>query len=333
MQIGVLGINHKLAKLGLRDRFAKVCEKRFHPRFSRHEDQAFVLLSTCNRTELYFSSEDLGETHTYLLSILREEVKEEFDQKLYSFFGHECFTHLCRVTVGLDSALLAETEIQGQVKTAYENTLLTQKLPPELHYLFQKALKIGKQIRTELDLGKGIRGLDTAVLSTGRHFFDKGKSPSILFVGGSSINEKILSKKPPGDSSPFLMTRSIKRGEEFKEKYGVIPIAWNPDEWDRYDWIISGTKTDRFLITPKPLSKPKLIMDLSVPRNVDPILAKDPHVTLLNIDQLNRLLQGSQRRLKDALIKADHLIKEHAYGHVIRYQEKAKRSGLMALVG
>ena len=331
MLIGCLGINHKLARLGLRDAFAKVCEKRFHPALSLHLKSSFILLSTCNRTEIYFSSDDLGETHTYILSILREELQEDFDQKLYSFFGQECFYHLCRVTVGLDSALLAETEIQGQVKNAYENTLSYRKLPPEMHYLFQKSLKIGKQIRTEFNLGVGIRGLDSAVLSTGDHFFEKKEKPKILFIGSSSINEKILAKKRM--EGAFLMTRSFERGEQFQKKYGVKPVMWNPEAWQEYDWVISGTKTDRYLVKPKKLNEKKLIMDLSVPRNVDPILAKDPNVVLLNIDQLNRLLASGQRRLKDALNKADLLVKERSVRHTELYQEKSKRSSLLALAG
>jgi glutamyl-tRNA reductase len=331
MQIGVLGINHKLACLDLRDAFAKVSERRFHPRFSAHGDHTFILLSTCNRTEIYFSSDDLSETHSYLLSILRQELSEDFDQKLYSFFGHECFYHLSRVTVGLDSACVAETEIQGQVKTAYETALMSRKLPPEIHYLFQKALTIGKQIRTELNLGVGIKGLDSAVLTTGRHFFYSRPEPRILFIGGSSINEKILAKRElPG---AFLMTRSPSRGAELQEKYGIVPLAWDPEMWTDFDWILTGSKTTQYLIEPKKVDAKKLVMDLSVPRNVNPLLGKNPNITLMNIDQLNRLLATGERRLHEALIEADTLIQERSRRHVALYQEKRKRSTLLALAG
>ncbi len=136
MRVGLIGINHKLADLKLRELLAYACQKRFGPVFSTHENHSFVLLSTCNRTEVYFSSEDLTNTHNYLLSILRQEVKYEFEQKLYSFFGYDCFFHLSRVTAGLDSAIVAETEIQGQVKTAYDNAQEFSQLPSDLHFLF-----------------------------------------------------------------------------------------------------------------------------------------------------------------------------------------------------
>ena len=82
MKVGVLGINHKLASLDLREVLAKICQRRLHPAQSTHGDHSFVLLSTCNRTEVYFSSNDLAETHSYLLNILRNDVDEDFDQKL-----------------------------------------------------------------------------------------------------------------------------------------------------------------------------------------------------------------------------------------------------------
>src|SRR5436853_2688901 len=109
MRVGVVGINHKLADLKLREQLAITCLKRFGPSQSVHSDHHFIVLSTCNRTEVYFSSDDLAMTHSYLLSILRLDVDEEFDHKLYSYFGVDCFSHLAKVASGLDSAILAET--------------------------------------------------------------------------------------------------------------------------------------------------------------------------------------------------------------------------------
>jgi len=161
MRIGLVGINHKLASLSLRESLAKAFRKCFgnsHP---------FILLLTCNRIELYFSSPDLAATHTAILSALKKETSCECDQKLYSFFGMECFLHLAKVTAGFDSAIMAETEIQGQVKQAYEEALKSKKLPSELHFLFQKSLHISKLCRSKYDLGRGMP--------------ENSKSPHFLF--------------------------------------------------------------------------------------------------------------------------------------------------------
>ncbi len=195
MQIGVLGVNHKLADLKLREYFAKICHTHFNIGNTQHKNHSTLLLSTCNRTEVYFSSKELASSHSYILNILRENLPysdESFDQKLYSYFGHDCFTHLARVTAGLDSAIIAETEIQGQVKAAYENAARKALFPSEMHYLFQKSLKIGKTIRSELGLGRGVPNIEHAILNAGFHFFDRPEDANILFVGASDINFKIL---------------------------------------------------------------------------------------------------------------------------------------------
>ncbi len=134
MRIGVVGINHRLAGLELRDSLARICQKKFGSDRITHSNHSFILLSTCNRTEVYFCSDNLPESHSYLINALRGDVSEDFDQKLYSFFGSDCFLHLCRVTAGLDSAIVAETEIQGQVKTAYEKA--AQKFLFQVIFIF-----------------------------------------------------------------------------------------------------------------------------------------------------------------------------------------------------
>src|SRR5580704_12720984 len=101
MRVGVVGINYKLADVKLREELARACHRCFSFGQNIHTKHTFILLSTCNRTEVYFHSEDLPEAHSCLLSILRSEVDEDFDQKLYSYFGPDCFLHLCRVTAGL----------------------------------------------------------------------------------------------------------------------------------------------------------------------------------------------------------------------------------------
>ena len=292
MRIGVVGINHKLADLKLREKLAKACQRCFGAFQAVHGQHFFILLSTCNRTEVYFSSADLAATHTYLLSILRNEVEDEFDHKLYSFFGIDCFSHLTRVTLGLDSAIIGETEIQGQVKLAYENTSDYHSLPSDLHFLFQKALKISKKLRSELNLGRGMPNLEHAVLQTGKHVFKNPEQISLLFVGASDINQKILSfLKNKNFQNITLCNRSNEQSILLGELYGVKYLAWSQlKSWQEYDWIIFGTKSPDYLITQQEVLhgkfSQKLIMDLCVPRNVEPRLGQNSNIILLNIDQI-----------------------------------------------
>jgi len=334
MQFGVLGINYKLADLKLREQLAKSCQKRFGAIYSFPEHH-FVLLSTCNRTELYFSSHDLSFTHSFLLGMLRLDIQEEFDQKLYSFFGVDCFTHLSRVAAGLDSAVLAESEIQGQVKAAYEQASEEKTLPKELHFLFQKSLGIAKKIRTQLNLGRGMPTLEQAVLQTGKCFFNGSTNFRVLFVGASEINQKILHYlHQKGVASLFLCNRSDEIAFRVAKENNITAVEWGQlASWPDYDWIILGTKSPEYLITaveyPKGLLKQKnrLIMDLSVPRNVDPLLGRIPGITLLNIDQINRMLRIRHRSLKQTLCEAESRISESTVrqSQLLRQKEASRK--------
>lgn len=334
MHIGVVGINHKLADLKLREMLAKICQRRFGPSESTPSGHNFILLSTCNRTEVYFCSNDLAASHSYLLGILRHDVQEEFDQKLYSYFGKDCFLHLCRVTAGLDSAVVAETEIQGQVKNAYEAALEYRHLPPELHYLFQKSLSIAKKIRTALPSKPGLPDVEHAIYCTGQHFFNHSKQAKILFVGASDINEKILAYlKIKNLENISLCNRSPEAASSLCSKYQINCTQWNEiHSWHHYDWIIFGTKAPERLLSlenlPLTPCSPKLVIDLSVPRNVDPSLGKNPHITLLNIDQINRRLKVRKKHMTDTLSQAENMVTQSVLQYIRLFKEKSNNRRL-----
>lgn len=328
MRIGVVGINHKLADLQLRELLAKGSQRRFGAGSSAHRDHSFVLLSTCNRTEIYFCSEDLSTTHTYLLNILRQEVPQEFDQKLYSYFGHDCFLHLSRVAAGLDSAIIAETEIQGQVKNAYEAAAEYTQLPKDMHFLFQKALRIGKKVRTDLPLQRGLPDIEHAILNIGWQELKNPSEAKVLFVGASDINQKILQFFIEKQMRHLaICNRSTASAEKIATNKGIATLPWSQlNEWHNFDWIIFGTKAPEYILTPRQLPKElqqdKLIIDLSVPRNVDPLLGRHPHLILFNIDQINRTLKNRKQQVIHTIAQAEHMIATSTKNLINAFHEK-----------
>lgn len=330
MRVGVIGINHRLADLKLREQLAIACQKRFGFLQSVHDNQYFILLSTCNRTEIYFSSDDLPSTHTHILSQLRMDVdtEEEFDHKLYSFFGIDCFNHLVRVTTGLDSAIIGETDIQGQVKSAYISVINDHHLPADMHFVFQKSLGVAKKIRADLQLGRGMPNLEDAILQTGRHFFSNAEDVRVLFFGASAINQKIMEfLKAKAFSKITLCNRTNQQALMIERKLDVSLLNWSErHEWINYDWVIFGTKSPEYLIGYDDVRGKrvgnKLIMDLCVPRNVDPKLALNPRMTLLNIDQINRQLQMRHLSMTATLAEAESRIIDSTKQHAVRFKEK-----------
>lgn len=328
MRIGVLGINSKLADLHLRERLAKACQKYFALQNCLHGPHRIVLLSTCNRTELYFYSHDLAEAHIYILSILRQEIQDEFDQKLYSYFGVDCFLHLCRVTSGLDSAIIGETEIQGQVKNAYEQATEYFALPKEVHFLFQKALMIGKKARGLMPVQPDLLGLEHAVFNAAKEHFKALEDVKILLIGASEINCKVIHfLKMRKLQNITLCNRSPQAAKVLVENLHLHWLNWTKiDQWHHFDWIIFGTKSSEYLFTQETLKIPfqnsKLLIDLSVPRNVDPSVAADPRITLHNIDQLNGTLLERRVQMDQFLGRAEELILNSTRLHSLLFSQK-----------
>jgi glutamyl-tRNA reductase len=273
LRIGVLGINFLTADLQLREAIARGAESLADKR-SLFFPHPTVLLSTCNRTEIYFASTDLPQAHGDLLAYLRNVIEEPFEHRLYSYFGIDCFAHLCKVTAGLDSAIFAETEIQRQVKLAYSRSSQLISLPASLHYIFQKALKVGKLIRTEQNLEKRAPiGLYGTLWN-----LTEWKNKKILLVGYSEINRGFAS---------FLHSKGIDQFA-FCTKALHLEGAYDRsilEHWQAFDVIVCASKSEGYLIYGKGSQK-NCIFDLSVPRNVDPEVGKS--AILYNIDQLTQ---------------------------------------------
>ena len=231
MQVGIVGINHKSSSLPLRESLARAFQKTFGL-------QDGVLLSTCNRTEFYFCAKSLADAQMEILGRLREEIQGSFEHALYSYFGHDCFNHLGKVVSGVDSAIFGESDIQRQVKLAYENARKKKTLLHELHYLFQKGLKIGKEMRSSFLMANKETPLPLVIQT----ILEKNQPPieeaEMLFVGNSAINRKLISYFQSRGAKKITLCTRMKKGEFPKvslENWSVLK------RWDSFDVVICGT--------------------------------------------------------------------------------------------
>ncbi len=312
MRIAVIGINHKVAKVAIREKMALALLNRFSSHtLPTHLRESCVVLSTCNRAELYFASENLADTHQHILSILREEIDVDFEQKCYSFFGIDCLQHLARVAAGLDSAIIAETEIQGQVRNAYEVASSTYSLCSELHFLFQKALKISKEVRTKFLIHRDIPDLEHAVAAKVYEYFKK-TVPSILFVGTSEINVKTATfLQNKGLATVTFTNRSELPLSHISKRLSCSTLAWHqfPHSWAEYECIVCATKSPSYLLTEKIYQKSprrRLLIDLSIPRNIDPDIKAD----IMNIDMLQNFAAEKRTGFHASVHTAETLIRD-----------------------
>jgi glutamyl-tRNA reductase len=278
VSIGVLGINYKTADLALRESIARGAQS-LSGQAALFFPHPTILLSTCNRTEIYFSAPDLAQAHSALLAYLRLQIAETFEHRLYSYFGVDCFFHLCRVAAGLDSAILAETEIQRQVKVAYGNSI---KLCSSLHFVFQKALKVSKEIRSNLALQRKAPTLYGTLWRLAGW-----KDRKILLVGYSEINRGLIS---------FLVHKGVENISLCTQNPMQVWVKGARvvgrrvlSEWQEYDVIVCASKADDYLIRGEG-REGQVIFDLSVPRNVDPKVG----ALVYNIEEVNRLIEEKE---------------------------------------
>lgn len=274
MRYGVIGINYKSASMQLREELTRAFDRLFgHQSLARHQYRT-VLLSTCNRSELYFHSHDLSHQHSRFLSALRQVMDSEFEHALYSYFDEECLFHLSKVTAGLDSAFIGESEIQHQVKMAYKEAC-DLVLPKSLHFLFQKSLRNGKQFRTESSVEGGVPSLSSVVAD----HISKRRLQKVLIVGNSKIGHqcyRALLRRNITDVT--LCTR-------YPNKMNVLP--WDRlNEWVNYEAVIATSRVDAPILQAKEADT-QLILDLSVPRCSHPEVG----VPVLNVDELGEQIQ------------------------------------------
>lgn len=295
MHIGILGISYKSAKIGCREQIVAAYQKLTNKELV--QDASWILLATCARIEIYFSASDLSVAHSVLLNALRSELCFDLEHKLYAYFGIDCFLHLARVTSGLDSVILGESEIQRQVKVAYQ-LASRNKLPHEMHFLFQKALRLGKTIRTQFPFVEKKLGIDKELFLLAKCF--KLHASAILFIGYSEINRKIISYfKSKGMKQLSLCTRNRQAAIEWSKKEDVFLLDFPQiDLSSQFPMVVCGTYTDQPILHAHQFidAKTRLIIDLSVPRAVDPSLSRHFSMSLLNIEHINAIIEAKQQK-------------------------------------
>lgn len=327
MDIGMLGISYKSSELELRESFAKACQQLIE----QEKKIPLILLSTCNRTELYFSSSSIAETHSDVVSLLKKILGSEFEKRIYSYFQKLCFMHLAKVSSGVDSVVFGEAEIQRQVKTAYEEACLRYKLPSSLHYLFQKSLKIGKEIRTRFELPKGSVSLESTIWNLAKCFFIGAEPISVLLIGYSKINRKIIQYFKNKEAIVLhLATKNPETVGEDRCHFSFVP--WTSlSSWTCFDMVISGGKCTEYLLNSSqiPLTtsfiQSRVVVDLGLPRNVDPLVGKNPLISLFNIEDITGLIDHRKEISLEIQKDVEKEIEQLASRQVVFYERRKEK--------
>ena len=332
MELCVLGINNKSCPLYLREILTRAFEEIFGSKEREKHSFSYVLLSTCNRVEIYFTDHEIASVHVKILSALRKKIEVPFEHVLYSYFESDVFLHLVRVTCGLDSAIVGESDIQRQVKFGYEHANKQRELSSYLHYLFQKSLRVGKQIRSLYTYSKGSFNFEELVFSQIKIVLQDIPSRKVLFIGNSEMNRKFL---PLFSSKSFKkLSMYSRRGldRDLINKYPLLEMGEKDlcDSWQEYDVIISATKHSEYILKSaiRKTEHKMLLLDLSIPRSIDPAVSKDPKTTLLNIEDIAFLFEEKRSVYKTELQSCEQAVRSCVDRYFVLYREKLLKKQL-----
>jgi glutamyl-tRNA reductase len=300
-----LGISHKTAPLALRERLA-LPEGRaasvLHELVAHSEIHEAVAISTCNRTELYLVASDPVEAENAALSALSRQAgipPTELLGSLYSLRGMDAVRHLLGVAAGLDSMIVGEAEIQGQVKRAYELALVEGVTGPIVNRLFRDALATGKRARTETAIGRSRVSVSSVAVELARGILGELDSRRVLVIGAGENGEltaKALRER--GVETVFVANRRYDRAIGLAQRFGGQAVRFDalPREMESADIVVSSTASPHQLVGRDELElvmeqrggRPLLLIDIAVPRDIDPTVRELPGITLFDMDDLQR---------------------------------------------
>lgn len=326
MPLITVGVNHKTAPVSIRERVAFAPEKMIDALsslISEKKASEAVIVSTCNRTELYCAIEDvsqvddviawLGEYHGIALSDLQ--------QYCYTHMEDDSVRHIMRVASGLDSLILGEPQILGQVKSAYAVSQEGASIGPKLESLFQRAFSVAKRVRTDTAIGENPVSIAFAAVSLAQRIFADIRNSTALLIGaGQTIELVARHLKENGIKRIIVANRTLARAESLAHELNAEAIMLGEigDYLSQADIVISSTASQLPIIgkgmveraTSKRRHSPMLLIDIAVPRDIEPEVEDVNDAYLYTVDDLHSVIEENVRARQDAAKAAEEMIDE-----------------------
>ena len=325
MTLLALGINHKTAPVALRERVTfspDTLEQALSSLLAQPLVQGGVVLSTCNRTELYLSVEQQENLQEQLVSWLCDYHHlsvEEVRASLYWHHDNEAVSHLMRVASGLDSLVLGEPQILGQVKKAFADSQRGHSLSSELERMFQKTFSVAKRVRTETEIGASAVSVAFAACTLARQIFESLSTVNVLLVGaGETIELAARHLHQHKVRKLMIANRTRERAQALADEVGaeVISLPEIETRLAEADIIISSTASPLPIIgkgmveraLKQRRNQPMLLVDIAVPRDVEPEVGKLPNAYLYSVDDLQAIIESNMAQRQAAAVQAETIV-------------------------
>lgn len=325
MTIFAYGLNHKTAPITLREKFALSAEDAQHALqslVSQFNVQEAALLSTCNRLELYCYSEDPQQIRDWF-SQQHNIDHEQLDNHLYCYHGKDAVNHMFRVASGVDSMVIGEPQILGQLKSAYRQAHDTGTLGAHLERLFQYTFAITKRIRHDTCLGVHPVSIAFAAVNLAKRIFSDFTKCRVLMVGAGETIELVARYFAENNvSKMMIVNRNVDKAKDFAEQYNAELLSFHdlPEALPKADIIVSATASTLPLIGKGMVERalkvrkrrPMVMLDLAVPRDIEPEVEALDDVYLYNLDSLEAVIAENNKHREQAAHQAEAMIMQHS---------------------
>jgi len=329
MTLLALGINHKTAPVSLRERVTfspETLNQALSSLLQQPLVQGGVVLSTCNRTELYLSveqQENLQEQLVKWLCDYHHLSEDEVRKSLYWHHGNDAVSHLMRVASGLDSLVLGEPQILGQVKKAFAESQNGRAVSGELERLFQKSFSVAKRVRTETDIGASAVSVAFAACTLARQIFESLSEVNVLLVGAGETIELVARHLHQHNVRHMMIAnRTRERAQALATEVNaeVISLQDIDSRLAEADIIISSTASPLPIIGKGMVERalkarrnqPMLMVDIAVPRDIEPEVGKLANAYLYSVDDLHSIIQNNLAQRKAAAIQAETIVEQES---------------------
>ncbi len=340
MELLAVGLNHQTAPLELRERVAFSAEqlKQALTSLASHwQGQAFeaAILSTCNRTEIYCASQEATKTQALLmqwLSAERQLATKYLNNHLYTYPKDHAVRHAFRVASGLDSMVLGEPQILGQMKQAAQHAKQAGTMGKMLHQLFQRTFAVAKEVRTTTEIGANSVSMAAAAVRLSQKIFGQLDQRQVLFIGAGEMIELCLTHfKSQHPKQITIANRTAEHAKQLAQRFGADTLSLGeiPQMLHQFDIVVSCTASTLPLIglgmveraCKQRKHEPIFMLDLAIPRDIEAEVAKLDDIFLYTVDDLSGIVQEGRAQRHNAVAQAEAII-ECRVEHFMRWVEE-----------
>src|SRR2546422_10154375 len=335
MQLAVVGLSHKTAPVEVRERLAfnsSVLRAALTALVGRQDVTEAIILSTCNRVEVMAESSDDRLIRDFLCEF-HQISHDAVSKHLYSFRNADAIRHVFRVASRLDSMMIGEPQILGQVKEAYRIATDAGTVGMHLSALMNRAFAVAKKVRSETGISQSAVSVSYAAVELARKIFGDLSGKTVMIIGASKMGELAAKHlKRAGASSVLVTNRTFERAVELAKVFegAAVPFEHFTNHMAGADIVITSTGAPHFIITKnlaeqiihRRKNKPMFFIDIAVPRDIDPTVNEIDNAFLYDIDDLQQVIDANlKERLKEAM-RAEEIVDSEVEAFCLRIQTR-----------